>query len=113
MSRESRQAHNQELLREVNGRIADMALQRAADGLWLTLVCECSRFRCGMPVEAPLSLYSLVQEHDSTFLVRSGHEDREHEAVIAGHGDYCIVELSGRQPHSERASVPAAAAAQI
>ena len=99
MSRETRRARNQLLLRAANDRIADMSLQREADGVWQTFACECSRFRCGSTVEAPLGVYAAVVGHVSAFLVRAGHEDDEHEAVTVGHGDYRIIERPAEPDH--------------
>lgn len=97
MSRETRRARNQTLLREANHRIADMSLQHAADGVWQTFACECSRSRCRSTVEAPLGVYAAVAAHTSTYLVRVGHEDRKHEAVMVGQDAYRIVDRPAQQ----------------
>jgi hypothetical protein len=91
MPRNLRQAHNRELFRAVNERIAEMADTFSVDGEVQTFICECSRVGCTEQIEVALPVYKQVRQTASAYLVLGGHEDRQREETIFGHGNYLIV----------------------
>jgi hypothetical protein len=90
MPRQARKARNQELFRQVNDTIADLDLLRGDDDV-LALICECIKLGCTESVDVPVSVYATLRNERTTFLVRRGHEDPEHEAVVADHGSFLVV----------------------
>jgi hypothetical protein len=90
MPRAVRKARNQELFRQVNDTIADLDLLRG-DGDSLALICECSSLGCAEPVDVPVSLYATLRNDPTAFIVGRGHEDPEHESVVADHGSFLLV----------------------
>jgi hypothetical protein len=91
MPRAVRKAKNQALFREVNERIASLALELEGFGGTQAFFCECDRLGCRDPLELPLETYAQIRDDPTAFVVLRGHEDARHEAVISDHGSYLIV----------------------
>ena len=86
-----RKARNQALFRQVNERIAEEASRWDVQSETQIFVCECSHMGCTEQIALPVLAYERVRKDPTTFLVRRGHEDLEHERVLADQGDYLIV----------------------
>jgi|SRR5579862_2822407 len=87
--RESRLAKNQELFRELNDRIAELAAQwRHQD---MGLYCECSTTGCIEMIFVPADEYERVREQEGWFLIMPGHVVAESERVVSQHRGYEIV----------------------
>jgi hypothetical protein len=94
--RESRLAKNQELFRELNDRIAELAAKwRHSD---MGLYCECSTTGCTEMIFVPADEYERVRTQPGTFLITPGHLVPESERVVSQHEGYDIIELA--QPPS-------------
>jgi hypothetical protein len=91
MPQAERKARNQALFRQVNERIAEQASSWDVQSETQTFVCECSHIGCSEQIELSVLAYERVREDSTTFLVLPGHEDLEHERVLADQGDYLIV----------------------
>jgi hypothetical protein len=91
MPRVERKARNQALFRQVNERIAEQASNWEAQPEAQLFICECSRIGCTAQVELPALAYARVREDPTTFLILGGHEDLDHEEVLADEGNYLIV----------------------
>ena len=91
MPRAARQSKNQALFRAVNERIAALANNLAGSEGSHSFICECSRAGCAAQVEIPLAVYAEVRQAANAYLVLVGHEDPDHELILAGHGNYRIV----------------------
>jgi hypothetical protein len=91
-----RVARNEDLFREVNERISDIA-----EGLGLndpakaSFVCECSRTTCTGQIELTLEEYTWVRSDGKRFVCLSGHEDPERESVVAETDRFIVVEKNG------------------
>ncbi len=90
MPRVGRKARNQALFRQVNERIAEQAAGWEVQTEAQSFVCECSRTGCTEQIELPVLAYARVREDPTTFLILRGHEDLEHEEVLADEGGYLI-----------------------
>ena len=93
-SRELRVARNHALFREVNERIysltEEFGTHPAADGLELSMVCECGSADCADEVLIDTSTYSRIRAHSRRFIVLTGHELTE-RVVESGYG-FVVVE---------------------
>lgn len=96
MSEESerRVAGNEALFREAND-----AIER---GLWpgeqhpvVRFRCECARLDCSTAVEVSLDEYERVRSNPRRFVMVSGHELPEFDAVVERRPGYLIVEKRG------------------
>jgi hypothetical protein len=86
--RQIRRARNRELFRQVNESIADLDRLSAETH---SLICECRRLGCVELVEVPAAVFAAVKDEGATFVVRNGHEEIEHEVVVADHGLFLVV----------------------
>jgi hypothetical protein len=86
--RESRYARNQELFREVNNRIAELATKWGDQPLGI--VCECANTGCSEMIQVPVEEYRRVRQSPEWFLIIPGHIV-EAEQVIEQHDGYTIV----------------------
>jgi hypothetical protein len=88
--RESRFAKNQQLFREVNERIAELA------GTWgdqpLGIICECANTGCTEMIEVPIDNYKRVRRSPDWFLIMPGHLV-EGERVVEQHGGYDVIQV--------------------
>jgi len=89
--RDLRQAHNRELFKVVNDRIADLASRFSIENELHAFICECSQLGCTELIQIPLAVYAQVRETPLAYLVRAGREDPTAEETIVGHRDYRIV----------------------
>jgi hypothetical protein len=89
-------ARNRLVLREVNDRIAEMALEGNEIGVGL-FVCECSDERCAEAVAIAAAEYERIRADESQFVVLPGHE-QESERVSERSSRFVVVaspELDG------------------
>ncbi len=94
--RESRLAKNQELFRELNDRIAELAAKwRHHD---MGLYCECSTTGCTEMIFVPADEYERTREHSGWFLITPGHEFAESERVVSRRRGYAIIEIAQAPP---------------
>ncbi len=90
--REERAIRNEELFREVNVHIADLEERIQQEGELLSLVCECARSACAVPIEVDPITFERVRENPLWFLVTPGHEQPDVESVVERRESYLIVE---------------------
>ena len=83
-------ARTESLFREVNERIAESAERFDADET--KFVCECADPTCVERVEATLDEYERVRGDGASFLLVSGHEDEQAEAIVRADGDRAVIE---------------------
>jgi hypothetical protein len=105
MSRDSRIATNEGLLREVNDRVEEVAQElhkghsetetREADFL-----CECGGEVCTETVRMTVAEYENVRSDETQFVVFPGHEDASVEDVVEPHEGYSVV-----RKHPEEAAI--------
>jgi hypothetical protein len=91
---ERRLAANEDMFRDVNDGIAR--------GQWpgdpeapIGFRCECARLGCNVLVALTLPQYEAVRANPRRFVIISGHELPEVEALIERHGEYAVVEKAG------------------
>ena len=94
--RESRRAKNQELFRELNERIAELAAKWSHQDIGL--YCECSTTGCLEMLFVPADEYERVRDQQGWFLIMPGHVVAESERVVSQHGGYEIVEAARTGP---------------
>jgi hypothetical protein len=81
--------HHQQLLREVNDRIAELA---GRNGIAVSVfVCECSDLTCADAVEISAADYARIKAEDSHYVVLPGHEDSASQRVVARTGRFVVV----------------------
>jgi len=87
---EGRLLTTQQLFREVNERIA---------GVWdvdeMHVLCECGADECTTLLAVRAEDYRAMRRVPTRFLVRTGHEARSTERVVASHDGYVVVEKFG------------------
>ena len=88
----NRIATTESLFRDVNERIAETAERFGSDDA--VFVCECADAGCDERIPAQLDEYELVRADGVRFLVAPGHEERDYERVLYGHGDFQVIEKS-------------------
>ena len=88
--REARFARNQELFREVNDRIAELAAKWA--GGPMGVVCECANTGCVQMIQIPVQEYRRVRRSRGWFVIIPGHI-AEDEQLIERHASYDIVSV--------------------
>jgi hypothetical protein len=82
---------NQDLFREVNERIAELAATLDAHEGPPSFFCECRRLGCREMLEIPLRLYAIVRDDDDLYVVLPGHENRDQEQTVSDQGAFLIV----------------------
>jgi len=85
--RELRVGRNQDLFREVNERIAELAVHTPGD--IFIIVCECANTGCAEMVKLPLEEYGRIRSEPGLYVVLFGHEGTE--PVEERHSDYLVV----------------------
>jgi hypothetical protein len=73
----------------------------------LGLICECARTGCTEIVEVSIANYARARDDPTLFLVKAGHEDPDHEAVVESWGDYLLVQTT--PTHTSETAAPATA----
>jgi hypothetical protein len=86
--RESRHARNEELFREVNDQIAELATTWGDQPI--EIVCECANTGCTELIRVPVEEYRRVRQLPDCFLILPGHVV-EAERVVEQHDRYDIV----------------------
>lgn len=96
MPEEERRAKNEEVFRQVNERIADLADNFAFVGdLGSDFVCECANRACTEKVNLRLEKYREVRAKPRWFIVRPWHADETVESVVERSDEFWTVEKSG------------------
>jgi hypothetical protein len=95
--REKRAARNEDLFRQVNERLHDLAVIAGSSEPHEKFVCECEQTSCSLLVELTAGEYRAVRENDSRFLVfpEPWHTSPELEVVVERRGRYWVVEKRG------------------
>jgi hypothetical protein len=101
-AREERLAKNETLFREVNERVAEVAMnfvevETRSDPV--EFACECGRADCTEPIAMTLVEYEAARTEPTRFVVVPGHEQPEIETVVERHPTYLVVEK--RDPDAE------------
>jgi hypothetical protein len=96
---EQRVAHNESVAREINEAI-EHGRGPADVQAPIAFRCECGRFGCNTLIEVPMGEYERVRAHPRQFVVATGHQQSEFEAVVYTGDSYSVVEKqdeAGRQ----------------
>ena len=94
-SREQRLARNENLFREINERVRQIAAQHGTDVHRYEFYCECSSIDCTLRVELELPEYERVRTHGSRFLVAPGHDLPEIERIVEQAEGWWVIEKDG------------------
>ncbi|MCY7302375.1 MAG: hypothetical protein LH654_04935 [Thermoleophilia bacterium] len=95
--RGKRAARNEDLFRQVNERLHDLAVISGSSEPHGKFVCECEQTSCSLLVELSAGEYGAVRANDTRFLVfpEPWHTSPEVEAVVERHDRYWVVEKRG------------------
>jgi hypothetical protein len=93
--REQRLARNENLFREINERVREIAAEHGADVHLYEFYCECSNTDCTLRVELALRDYERVREHGNRFLVAPGHDLPEIERIVEQSEGWWVIEKDG------------------
>jgi hypothetical protein len=93
-ARDVRKAKNEDHLREVNERIAEVGqrLQVLPDDELLDFRCECGRTKCEDSISMTTAELEHVRSDADRFAVVPGHEDSKIERVVEQRERYFIVD---------------------
>jgi hypothetical protein len=94
-SREERLARNENLFREINERVRDIAAAHGRDTHLYSFHCECSNTDCTLRVTLDLADYEAVRAHGNRFIVATGHDLPEIERVIEKRPSWWVIEKEG------------------
>lgn len=95
-AQKSRLARNEDLFRQVNDRIDDLAETHGDDLHTYEFFCECSDLGCTERVQLTLPEYAHVRDEPSRFVVVKDHVLEEIEHVIERADDHVLIEKHGR-----------------
>lgn len=95
-------AANEDLFRQINENIEDVAAQHGTDAHTYEFLCECSDPACSKRVNATLAEYRHVREHGDRFIVAKGHVMQEIESVVKSANDHVVIEKQG---HAGRVAI--------
>jgi hypothetical protein len=95
-SREQRLARNENLFREINERVREIATVHGADLHLYEFYCECSNTDCTLRVELHLRDYEGVREHGNRFLIAPGHNLPDIEEIVERNEGWWVIEKEGR-----------------
>lgn len=98
--RPDRLARNEELFREVNEAIDQVARSYHDDRHLFAFFCECADPYCDVTLQLAVPEYEHVRKHPSRFIVAEGHERPEIEHVQERHRRYTVVEKFGEAGES-------------
>jgi hypothetical protein len=90
-----RLARNEDLFRQVNDRIDDLATAHGSDTHTYDFFCECSDLSCSERVHLTLGEYAHIRADPSRFVVVKGHVLDEIEHVIERAEDHVLIEKHG------------------
>ncbi len=94
-AQQTRLAQNEDLFRQVNERIDDLAANHGDDSHVYEFFCECSDVSCLERVRLTLSEYAHVRDDPTRFVVVKGHVLEEIEHVIEPAEDHVLIEKDG------------------
>lgn len=95
-AQKTRLARNEDLFRQVNDRIDDLAETHGDDAHTYEFFCECSDLGCTERVRLTLAQYAHVRAEPSRFVVVKDHVIEEIEHVIERADDHVLIEKHGR-----------------
>jgi len=95
-AQKARLARNEDLFRQVNEKIDDIAARHGDDAHVYEFFCECSDVDCSERVHLTLPQYAHVREEPARFVVVKGHVLEEIEHVIERAEDHVLIEKHGR-----------------
>ena len=88
-------AANEDLFRQINESIEDVAAAHGSDEHHYEFLCECSDAACSERVSATLQEYRRVREDSRRFIVAKGHVVKEIERVVEAANDHVVIEKEG------------------
>ena len=91
---QERLAANEDTFRQVNEGIA-AGQWPGEDDTPLSFRCECARLGCNLLIDVQPPDYERVRAHSRRFIVATGHEVLEVEAVVERFSGYVVVEKGG------------------
>lgn len=94
-AQKARLARNEDLFRQVNERIDDLAANHGDDAQVHEFFCECSDVSCLERVRLSLSEYAHVRDDPARFVVVKGHVLEEIEHVVEAAKDHVLIEKHG------------------
>jgi hypothetical protein len=94
-SREQRLARNENLFREINERVREIASEHGTDIHLYEFYCECSNTGCTLRVELGLPDYERVRAHGSRFLIAPRHDLPEIERIVEQNDGWWVIEKEG------------------
>jgi hypothetical protein len=94
-SREQRLARNENLFREINERVREIASEHGTDIHLYEFYCECSNTDCTLRVELGLPDYERVRAHGNRFLIAPGHNLPEIERIVERNDAWWLIEKEG------------------
>jgi len=94
-SREQRLARNENLFREINERVRQIASEHGPDAHPYEFYCECSNTDCTLRVELELPEYERVRAIGTRFLVAPGHNLPEIERIVEQAEGWWVIEKEG------------------
>ena len=86
-----RARENEERFAAANAEIATTAEALQIEEL-VPFLCECSNTRCTKIIQLSLATYADLRSQESTFVLLSGHEDRNVEQVVGRTDGYLLVQ---------------------
>ena len=95
-AQKARLARNEDLFRQVNEKIDDLAARHGDDVHVYEFFCECSDAGCSERVRLTLPQYAHVRDDPARFVVVKGHVLEEIEHVIEQAEDHVLIEKRGR-----------------
>ena len=95
-AQKDRLARNEDLFRQVNEKIDDLAVRHGDDVHVYEFFCECSDVSCSERVRMTLPQYAHVRDDPARFVVVKDHVLHEIEHVIEHVGDHVLIEKHGR-----------------
>jgi hypothetical protein len=90
-----RAARNEEIFREINEKI-EAGAERHGVSSPLPFHCECAAASCTETIELDPASYERIAANPLHFVVKPDHRVEGVETVIAEHGDYVVVEKTGK-----------------
>jgi hypothetical protein len=94
-SREQRLARNENLFREINERVREIAAVHGADLHLYEFYCECSNTDCTLRVELHLRDYERVRERGDRFLIAPGHNLPDIEEIVERNDGWWVIQKEG------------------
>src|SRR4051794_36461577 len=95
-------AANEDLFREINESIEEVAARHGRDEHHYEFLCECSDPGCSERVSVTLREYRHVRESGKRFIVAKDHVVHEIERVVESAKDHAVIEKEG---HAGRVAI--------